>query len=304
MATRKALVLGSDGLIQQLQSGDTLDGLSGVPDSPIPGGRLTLATGDALPSADQTAKTTVYYTPFLNNCIQLYDGTSWTKNFMGSEKSVAVPSTTSTPFDVFGYLSSGDLALETINWTNDTTRATNLATQDGFRVKSGDATRLYLGTCRTTGVSGQCEDSKTTRFVWNAYNRQPRMLIKATSGNGYTYSTFAYRKVNNDSTNRVEVMVGLSEAYIELQYLTFVTNTAATFAAACSIGLDSETVNSAKNQMIEVGIANAGVMCQALQQGILTAGFHYLAALERGAGSGTQTWFNNADQGFQGYIMA
>lgn len=44
MATRKALVLGSDGLVQQLQAGDVLFGVGGV----------DLATSNRLPSGDVT----------------------------------------------------------------------------------------------------------------------------------------------------------------------------------------------------------------------------------------------------------
>ena len=39
-----------------------------------PGGRLTLESGVPVPSTDQTAKTTIYYTPYIHNSIQLWDG--------------------------------------------------------------------------------------------------------------------------------------------------------------------------------------------------------------------------------------
>lgn len=121
-------------------------------------GRLTLASGTPVVTTNQTAKTTIYFTPYIGKYIALYNGSTW--DVIGfTEISVSVPSTTNTPFDIFCYSNSGTATLETVNWTNDTTRATALTYQDGVYVKSGATTRRYLGTGRTTGSSGQCEMS-------------------------------------------------------------------------------------------------------------------------------------------------
>ena len=42
-----------------------------------PGGRLTLESGVPVSTSDQTAKTTVYYTPYVHNVINLWDGADW-----------------------------------------------------------------------------------------------------------------------------------------------------------------------------------------------------------------------------------
>ena len=138
-------------------------------------GRLTLLTGVPVTLADQAAKTTIYFTPFKGNRISLYDGTGWVTHVF-TQKSLTVPATTSTPFDIFAYSDSGTVTLEALNWTNDTTRATALTTQDGVLVKTGVTTRRYLGTGRTTAVEGQIEDSVALRFLWNYYNRVERRL--------------------------------------------------------------------------------------------------------------------------------
>ena len=304
MASRIPLVINA-GQIEQLQAGDTLAAaLTGLSAAVIPGGRLTLASGDPLPSSDQTAKTTVYYTPYLNSFISLYSSGTWTINTF-TEKSVAVPSTTSTPFDVFGYLSAGDLALETVNWTNGTTRATALSRQDGFWTKSGDATRLYLGTGRTTTSSQNCEDSVTKRFLWNMYNRRERLLSKAMSGNGYTYSTLAFRAVNNDTTNIVEFLVGLgSDALLDVTFLILDSDASASANAASGIGINSTTATSAKIQTTAVSVNPNNMMLQSRLQYLPSLGYSYLCALERGAGTGTQTWFNGSDRGLFGALQA
>ena len=93
-------------------------------------GRLTLTSGSPIITSGVTAATTVYFTPYKGAKISLYDGARW-KLYAFSEKSVAVPSTTNTPFDIFAYDGGGAVTLETANWTNDTTRATALTLQDG-----------------------------------------------------------------------------------------------------------------------------------------------------------------------------
>lgn len=160
-------------------------------------GRLSLSSSDPAPTADQTAKTTVYYLPYVGNRIAVYNTTTtgWDVLSFGSA-SVSVPATTSTNFDIFAYNNSGTLTLQTVNWTNDTTRATAITRQDGIYCKSGDLGKRYLGTGRTTTSSGQCEDSRTNRFVWNYYNRLHKRFYKA-DATSHTYGSGTWRYWNN-----------------------------------------------------------------------------------------------------------
>ena len=128
-------------------------------------GRLTLTSGTPVTTSDVTAATTLYFTPYKGDQVALYTDSTWTLYTL-TERSIAIPATTDTNYDVFLYDNSGTLTLELVAWSDGTTRATALATQNGVYVKSGSADRRYLGTIRTTGVSGQCEDSETKRFVW------------------------------------------------------------------------------------------------------------------------------------------
>lgn len=304
MASRIPLII-NGGQIEQLPSGDTLNAtLTNVTDALLPGGRLTLSSGDPLAGSDQTAKTTVYYTPYVHGYISLYNSTdsAWYR-VKFTEKSVAVPSTTATPFDVFGYLSSGDLALETLDWTNGTTRATDLARFEGALVKSGDSTRLYLGTGRTTSSSGQCEDSVTKRFLVNYYNRRPRTLVKSLSGAGYTYSVTTVRQTNGDTGNKVEFVVGFGDTWLFVQSTQYLISSAAETASNASVALDSTTVHSGRSLQFSLNLAGAGVLVGSTIQQYPNPGYHAANALENGAGTGTQTWFpGGTDRGLFGYI--
>lgn len=234
-------------------------------------GRLSLETGVAVSTTDQTAKTTVYLVPYKGNKISLYGGTIW-EEFSFTEKSIAVPATTVTPFDVFAYNNSGVVALEALSWTNDTTRATALAYQDGVEVKSGDATRLYLGTSRTTSVSGQTEDSVTKRFLWSRYNQTPKKLYRVETTN-HTYDTGTWRAWNNDAAQIVEVVTGQAGVH-----------SAGLLAGGyngnyCGIGLNSVTPSG---QSVIVNNYTAEVRFDITEIFSLAAGYNYFSICEYG----------------------
>lgn len=131
--------------------------------------RLTLSASDPAPVADQSAATTLYMLPYKGNRIALYNGTSWRVYTASSATADLSAAGTDQMYDVFCYASGTTPTLELLAWTNDTTRATALTTQDGRYVKTGDATRLYIGSLRT--VSNNCDDTKQKRLLWNYYNR-------------------------------------------------------------------------------------------------------------------------------------
>jgi len=95
-------------------------------------------------------------------------------------------------------------------WTNDTTRSTALAQQDGVYIKSGDPTRRWVGTIRTTATAGQVEDSVTKRYVWNYYNQLDREMYKENL-TGHSYTTGAARYWNNDAANKIEFVIGVAD---------------------------------------------------------------------------------------------
>lgn len=144
-------------------------------DPGMAGGRLTVDSAD--PVGEGTSAT-LYYLPHVSSRIAIYNTTDsrWESlSFTGPTLDVSAL-TADQVYDVFGYLSGGALALEAVAWSNHGAgtgaRATALARQDGALVKSGDATRRYLGTIRTVDDSGtKARDASQYRFVWNVQNR-------------------------------------------------------------------------------------------------------------------------------------
>lgn len=161
-----------------------------------PGGRLTTESGVAVSTSDRTSQSTIYYTPFVHDQIVLWDGTNW-RPYTFTETSLVLSGLTSgKPYDVFGYVSSGVLALELLVWTDDTTRATGVTLQDGRYCKGGDKTRLLLGTIYTTSTTAT-EDSEAKRYVCNVYNAVPRRILSAIYATySHTYTTGTWREWN------------------------------------------------------------------------------------------------------------
>ncbi len=115
--------------------------------------RATLVSNTPVPTTDVTysGAQTIYLTPYNGNQISLYNGASW-NTFASAEMSLALGTLTNAlPYDVFCYSNSGVPTLELTAWTNITTRATNLAYQDGILCKSGALTRRYIGSFYNAG---------------------------------------------------------------------------------------------------------------------------------------------------------
>jgi hypothetical protein len=116
--------------------------------------------------------------------IALYTSGAWTvrdfnpndgaPGFVGASEDV--PTDAQGVYDVFAYWDGSAIALEVLAWTNLTTRATALARQNGVLVKSGDATRRYIGTVLSYSVepdlSGyRVRSNETQRGIWNHHHR-------------------------------------------------------------------------------------------------------------------------------------
>lgn len=163
----------------------------------IPGGRLTLTSGTPVTTTDVTGASSIYYAPWVTDVISLWDA-NWWRPISFTQTTLALGTLSSgAVYDVFAYLSGGALALESLAWANSTTRATAVTIQDGRYCKSGDKTRLLLGTFLTTSTT-TTEDSQTKRFLINVYNAVPRRLFKASATSSWTYSGTTKRYADND----------------------------------------------------------------------------------------------------------
>lgn len=260
---------------------------------PVCLGRLTLTSGTAVTTSDVTAATSVFFTPYKGNAVDLYDGTANWIRYTFSELTLAVPATTSQMYDIFLQNNAGTLQLNAVAWTNDTTRATALVLQNGVYVKSGATTQLYLGSFRTTTVSGQTEDSLAKRYVWNYYNRLPRLMRVLEATDSWTYTTATLRQANGSTANQLDMVIGVAEDFVTAEVRVAASNNGASASALLQVGIggNSTTVNS--TGLLTPTTANVSGVTQQITaslRGFAPVGRNFFAWLEYSTAAGTTTW--------------
>lgn len=253
--------------------------------------RLSLTTAVPVTTSDVTAATTIYCEPYAGNYIALYSGTAWMM-YSSAEFSIAVPSTTATMYDVFCYASGTTPTLELTAWTNTTTRATALTTQDGILVKSGVTTRRYLGSFLTTGVSGQTEDSAHSRYLFSYVNIVPKPVYYPIATDNWDYTTATIRQANADTANQINIVQGWAERPITVSYRSHNKNTNADVQRLIAIGEDSTTAFTGTSDF--QAPSRTGIMAQlATLAKVPAVGQHKYCALEYSAATGTTTWYGD-----------
>lgn len=263
--------------------------------------RLSLTSGSPITPGNVTAATTIYYTPCYGNRTTVFDVFGNPAVLVSPEISIAVPATTATGYDVWVYNNSGVLALELLAWTNVTTRATaTVRTTTGALTKSGDLTRRYVGSFLTTGVSGQTEDSETSRYLYNEYNWDLRTLLRFETTASWASQTGAFVQANASSTNQINLFVGQQERTLTLAVSTAVFNGTAGITIRVGIGEDSTTTIDAACQE---GLAYTGSSLVTPIRGILikkpAVGKHFYSWNNNSLNSGTAYWYGANSSGWQ-----
>ena len=242
-------------------------------------GRLTLTSGVPVTTTNVTAATTIYFTPYKGNYISLYYLGVWTL-YSFSEMSFAVPAVATQVYDVFMFSNSGTPTLVISTWTNDTTRATALAFQNGVYVLNGSPQYRYLGTFRTI-AAGQTEDSTANRYLWNYYNRAWRSMQVIASAN-WVYATNTIRQANASTTNQLNMVIGVSEDIVRATVNVCLVSGGTNATYGAMIGLDSTTTIAAASTSNYVTLASAliGQSETAIFAGYVGVGKHSLTWLE------------------------
>ena len=270
-------------------------------------GRLTLSTGVPVMTSPVSAATTLRFTPYLGSTIALYNGTSWrTARF--TEVSLALTGlTAASNYDIFALDNAGALALESLIWTNSTTRATALALQDGVYVKSGAPTRRYLGTIRIDAVTGQCShvygalaaNGGAGNFgVWNYYNRVPVASQSITNTDSWTYAVAGvWRAANASTTHRISFVTGVAEDSCTASHDAAGTASAGGFISA-AVGVNSTTAPTGSTAWVPAS-ANASMFGNAAF--VPPVGFNFVQAIEYNGSSSAATFYGDsgATAGFQ-----
>jgi len=268
-------------------------------------GRLTVTSGS--PAGVDGYGGTIYFTPYKGNLVSLYVADYGWRTYTFTELSASLTGKASgSVIDVFIYDDAGVLALELVSWSNPTTRAVALATQDGSLVKSGSPEKLYLGTLGCSAL-GQVSDQLTWRGVWNYYNRIRRQFLNFDTTASWTDNTAAWKQWNSAAANKVDFVTGWPEDPVCLDF-TAVLNSGASVYGAVGIGIDAVNVNSAQVASYS-GKTDTRLQVIAKLEYVFSVGYHYLAMLEYGSVS-VVTFYGQAAAGntYQsaalGHVMA
>lgn len=283
-----------------------------------PGHRLTLQSGVPVSVTDQTAKTTVYLSPYKHNRISLWDGSQWvlvefdevSQTLADTTKSPAGAATNSA-YDYFAWLDSATpMNTRGPAWSNVTARGTGAGTSeleqiDGVWVNKQNITNgpvaragRYMGSIVTNGstqlammfLPAAATGGSANRLdVWNMYNRVGISSICRDDTDSWSYATATWRSANASTSNRITIMRGLNEEDVDAEYSVTV-QTGTSVRVACGVGLD---VTDAFTGRPGRGVSGGGSQYDQITgrySGFPGLGQHFLQAVERGHGSGTNTW--------------
>jgi len=280
-----------------------------------PQGRLSLAASAPVMTTTQTAKTLLYYLPYVGNLVPIYDGTTWTMTSIGPLLSITTTDTTKNPaavgasqvLDWFIWSDAGTLRLSHgPAWSSDTARSagTNIINGgNGIWLNDASITNAcaalrgtYVGTTRSNASStidwqyGAVASPPTEIWfgVWNAYNRVDVAAFTGESATNWTYASTTPHAVNARNSYRASVIVGLNEDSLLGIYSTHAALN--TVGGTIGIGYDSTSVFSANG--------SAQASSTSLQSGVTAEiaitpaiGWHYIQALEVATTAGTAAFY-------------
>lgn len=259
--------------------------------------RLSLTSGTPVTTADVTAATTLYCTPYRGNRIGLADALGNVTIRTSAEFSIAIPATTATMYDVFAFSNAGVPTLELLAWSNSgngtSARATAVVlTTTGFYTKSGDLTRRLIGSVYTGTVSGQTEVSATKMYVSNVYNRVRRPMIRQEGTASWPYTLATIRQANGAAANQLDFIVSINDSAIDAQTMINVgSSSGAGIVVTTGIGLDSTSTFLGEPASIQILNANTPQLIQGRYKAFPGVGKHFCSWNEYSAATGLTTWY-------------
>jgi hypothetical protein len=296
----------------------------------VPGGRLTLQSATPVMVSTQPAAQTVYYAPYVNQFVPIWNGsTLQAYNFCSSLSdqvglSLAMGGSASWPsgtnFDVYVTLNGGVPVLATVAWTNQTTRATTLSIFGGMLTNSTLATMrisaaatisvpanqgTLLGTFATIAngqsqyIFGGAASGGTGAgfFIANYYNKVLVNTIVEDIGTLYTYTTATGREARASVGNQIAYVQADSERAALFNYNSGGRLVAATGAYSITgIGFNSSSAFSVTNTTMNAAALTAFVYNQTTSFAVAATGLSTVTAMEQGDGVNANSFdFSNAN---------
>jgi hypothetical protein len=198
----------------------------------------------------------------------------------GSGVALTFKDPASSAFDIFLYDDSGTLKADKVIWTDLTTRATAITTQDGIEVLTGSTGKLLVGSYRTMTTAGESKWNRQYRTISNRYN-QTRFELRGGQQSSHAVSSTSYVEMNGSDTTRAYFML------CKEQRMRMRAGGQAYGASGriCyfSIGLDGTTnSDSYRHEVYGAGASQDYYkLGWAIQDTYVAAGGHYYTGLEK-----------------------
>lgn len=309
-------------LVGQIPVWTTSTDIKGISFAITPQGRLTLAAGTPVMSTTQSAKTTIYYTPYLGRMCPLYNGTTMIPTAV-NETSVATTDTAKNPAaigaskvnDWFIWDDAGTIRISHgPDWTSDTARSagTALTLVEGIYLNNASITNgpaasrgTYVGTTRSNASSqldwiygtATASGGRGSLFVWNMYNRVTVTTSVVDNTATWTYGTGSWRAANNSATNAVYFVMGLAEDGIYAHHFANGRpNASPTAWGEGGVALDTTTGATAGGRILNPTSSTYDAGLTAATAFAPQLGVHFVQAVELGDNATTTTWFGAAKQ--------
>jgi hypothetical protein len=295
------------------------------------GGRLSLVTGTPIMTTTQSAKTTVYWTPYNGQSLPIYDGTTMSVTDIGGELSQATTDNTKSPaavaanknYDMFVWNDAGTYrCTRGPAWSSDTARGTGASTTELERVKgvmlnkvditNGPAANrgTYVGSVRSNGSSqidyifagAAVGGTAGIIGVWNMYNRVDVKMSVHDTTSSWTWSSATVGAMDPGATgsglnNRISYLVGLGEDSIDLS-MFMRGRTAAVNGSNFSYGIGIDVTNALSATCNVIALSTTAVegapTCQKMVQDQL--GFHFAQMCQAGDGTNTSSAYGAGSQ--------
>lgn len=262
-----------------------------------PGLRLTLESGVPASTTDQIDKTTLYWTPAAGGSgfFSTYENGAWATHTTAEVSISNAGLTAGKVYDVF-VNGTGVISFSTA-WTNDTTPAVALGSQDGVPVKAADHSLLHIGVVKVDLSTGKFQDSGGAtpgtggkRYTWSRYNQVRREIQFLTTSVSWPVASAGQWQVRaGAASSKFEYVTGDAHAVLNAEVICSTDVNAFDFTMV-GIGIDSQTVNKARRYGTTGGVQNrpqvSADYCDAPG-----AGAHEIFWLERSSTASTSTFY-------------
>lgn len=274
---------------------------SGTNNPNTPGGRLTLTSNTPVMTGDVLAATAVYYTPYQNAQLPIYNGSTW-RQLPFTQLTMTLNSSFNTSgkvYDLYVSMQGGSLTLSCMYWGGTTARSTTAGGLSGTgnasitqksgiwvnnaAISSSDSTNgsmgyiipqyqgTYLGTFYAS-ANGQTQfnikpngaNGGTANIIGisNAYNRESVVSMCRDTTILWTYNVTAWRMMNASASNRITFVDGLQQSTIDASLQIPLGTAVAGNTAFIGVSLDS---TSGTPNMLSYNVSPTGSLANNYQ---------------------------------------